>query len=113
MIAPRGGILNHLAKGLTKRSWINGCPRVSWILKHISIGEGLPRHSDQIESRVNLALSVTRIHDTLQQPNGGADTPLRPNALIRQIRRDLLGTGLGSGADRLAPVKLRCNLRRS
>lgn len=87
-------------------------PRVSWILKHISIGEGLQRHSDRIESSVNLAVSVTRIHDALRQPNGGADTPLRFNALIRQIRRDLLRTGPGSDADRLAPVKLLCNLRR-
>jgi hypothetical protein len=31
MVAPRGGILNHLAKGVDKRSRINGCSSVSWI----------------------------------------------------------------------------------
>jgi hypothetical protein len=40
-------------------------------------------------------LAVTRIHEALRQPNGGADTPQWFNALIRQIRRDGWARGLG------------------
>jgi hypothetical protein len=95
MVAPRGGMLNHLAKGVDKRSRINGCSSVRWILQRISIGEGLPRHSARIESRVLPSpLAVTRIHEALRQPNGGADTP-QWFTLIRQIRRDGWARGLG------------------